>query len=101
MAHTFPESDPESVLPEADSLARNRVSRARSDGHPDPDLLERFLRGELSGPSGRPACREIVRHLLTGCPRCTGITGRLWSLGDFPEPDGSDWPEGADRPGFI
>ena len=52
--------------------------------HPDPRLLERFMRGELSGP----ACRIIVRHLLAGCPQCSRVTGRLWSFGEFPaDPD--------------
>jgi len=51
-------------------------------GHPDPRLLERFVRGELSGPGGREDCRMIVRHLLAGCLQCSRITGRLWGLGD-------------------
>lgn len=81
-----------SVLPEADSLARNRASTpnrtpaaTREDPreHPETDLLERFMRGELSGDADRPACRKIVRHLLAGCPQCAGITRQLWGLGDF------------------
>ena len=48
--------------------------------HPDPRLLELFLRGDLSGS----ACRTIVRHLLAGCPLCVQITGRFWSFGEFP-----------------
>ncbi len=52
--------------------------------HPDPSLLERFMRGELSGARGRPECRIIVRHLLAGCPSCARITRRFWALGDFP-----------------
>jgi len=48
--------------------------------HPDPDLVERFMRSELAGDDRR----RIVRHLLTGCPRCVEITRRLWSLGDSP-----------------
>jgi hypothetical protein len=82
MTHTLKKSDTESVPPDADSPARNRVSTA--NGHPDAGLLERFVRGELSGASGRAECRRIVRHLLAGCPQCTRITGRLWALGDFP-----------------
>lgn len=78
--------EPESVLPEADSSARNRVCTANPPvrEHPDAGLLERFMRGELSGDSGRTECRMIVRHLLAGCPQCARITGRLWALGDLP-----------------
>lgn len=54
------------------------------------------MRGELSGATGRPECRKIVRHLLAGCPLCTRITRQLWALGDPPaewaEADGSDLP---------
>jgi hypothetical protein len=54
------------------------------DVHPGPELLERFVRGDLTGARGRAQCRTIVRHLLAGCPHCTRITRRLWALGDFP-----------------
>jgi hypothetical protein len=54
------------------------------EDHPAAGLLERFMRGELSGDSGRTECRMIVRHLLAGCPQCARITGRLWALGDLP-----------------
>ena len=74
----------ESVPPEADSLARNRASTPNRTTHPEVSLLELFMRGELSGASGRAECRMIVRHLLTGCPQCARITGRLWGLGDLP-----------------
>ena len=86
MTHTFTEMEPESVLPEADSAARNRVCTANHPppdhppDHPDTALLERFVRGELSGSSGRAECRRIVRHLLAGCLQCSRITGRLWTL---------------------
>jgi hypothetical protein len=80
MTRTFLKSAPESMLSEADSSARNRVGTANSGDHPDTGLLERFVRGELSGASGRAECRKIVRHLLAGCPRCARITGRLWGL---------------------
>lgn len=55
--------------------------REHPQEHPDTSLLERFVRGELSGTSDRPECRKIVRHLLAGCPQCARITGRLWALG--------------------
>ena len=44
--------------------------------HPQRELLERFLGGELP-PEER---RTVVRHLLTGCPQCTTITREIWSL---------------------
>jgi hypothetical protein len=46
--------------------------------HPEAFQVERFLRGELT----QPEVRAVVRHLLTRCPRCLEIAGRLWSLGD-------------------
>jgi tetratricopeptide (TPR) repeat protein len=48
--------------------------------HPDPILLERFMRNEVE-PAER---RWIVRHLIAGCSRCVAVTSRLWSLGDPP-----------------
>jgi hypothetical protein len=46
--------------------------------HPRPDDLLRFLLGEAS----RAEAREIVRHLLTGCPQCLQVTRPLWRFGD-------------------
>ncbi|MEA2599517.1 MAG: hypothetical protein QOF89_509 [Acidobacteriota bacterium] len=35
--------------------------------------------------------RVIIRHLLAGCPRCTAVTGRLWSFGEArPDPAAYD-----------
>ena len=51
-----------------------------SDGHPDPADLERFVRGEL----GETERRAVVRHLLTGCPKCVAVTRRSWVRGDLP-----------------
>lgn len=34
--------------------------------HPAPEVLERFLRGELTPRQGAP----VIRHLVRGCPRC-------------------------------
>jgi tetratricopeptide (TPR) repeat protein len=48
------------------------------DHHPDPLLLERFMRNETDARERR----AIIRHLLAGCPRCTAVTGRLWSFGE-------------------
>jgi tetratricopeptide (TPR) repeat protein len=49
-----------------------------TEEHPDPNLLERFMRSELQGQPRR----TIVRHLLTGCPQCVAVTRRLWSFGE-------------------
>jgi tetratricopeptide (TPR) repeat protein len=51
-----------------------------SDHHPDPSLLERFMRNEADGPERH----EVVRHLLAGCARCTEVTRRFWDLGEAP-----------------
>src|SRR3954468_20728752 len=48
------------------------------ENHPDPQLLERFLRNEAS----REERRWIVRHLLAGCAQCGAITRRLWKLAE-------------------
>jgi tetratricopeptide (TPR) repeat protein len=48
--------------------------------HPDPILLERFMRNEVETAERR----WIVRHLIAGCSRCVAVTSRLWSLGDPP-----------------
>jgi plasmid stability protein len=42
--------------------------------HPAADLLSRFLGGETT----RAETREIVRHLLTGCPECRAFTSAAW-----------------------
>jgi hypothetical protein len=49
--------------------------------HPDPSQIARFMR---VGGLPREEVRAIVRHLLTGCPRCVEVTRRLWNLGDAP-----------------
>jgi len=48
-----------------------------SGAHPDTALLEGFLRGELTAAE----TRTVVRHLLTGCPHCVKVTGRVWPPG--------------------
>ena len=45
--------------------------------HPDTALLEGLLDGALTAAE----CRTVVRHLLTGCPRCVAVTGRCWPPG--------------------
>jgi hypothetical protein len=42
--------------------------------------LERLMRGELP----RPEVLAVVRHLLTGCPRCVAVTRPWWGLGKRP-----------------
>jgi tetratricopeptide (TPR) repeat protein len=53
---------------------------SNSGEHPEPGLLERFMRNEAE-PAER---RWIVRHLIAGCARCLAITSKLWALGDPP-----------------
>ena len=48
------------------------------EDHPDPQLLERFMRNEVDSEERR----SIVRHLLAACPRCLQVTRRLWSLSE-------------------
>lgn len=48
--------------------------------HPDPRLLERFMRGEASALERR----SIVRHMLTGCLQCREVTSPLWRFGELP-----------------
>ena len=64
--------------------------------HPEPDLLVRFLRGDLSGPE----CRRVARHLLTGCEKCLEVTRPVWALADRPrnmqlDPEDAEDPLGA------
>lgn len=48
--------------------------------HPDPQILERFMRNE----AGAQERRVVILHLLTGCAQCVAVTRRLWSLADAP-----------------
>ncbi|MES1211177.1 MAG: hypothetical protein ABUL63_02465 [Acidobacteriota bacterium] len=41
--------------------------------HPDPRVLERFVRAVASPPEAQ----LVVRHLLTRCPRCRAIVQEL------------------------
>ena len=61
-----------------------------AEQHPDLRLLERFMRNELQDQERR----MVVRHLLTGCPRCVSVTRQLWSLADGSP---GSRPELADR----
>jgi tetratricopeptide (TPR) repeat protein len=54
------------------------MPREHPQEHPDPQLLEKFMRNELE----LPARRRIVRHMLAGCAHCLEVTRRLWALGE-------------------
>jgi tetratricopeptide (TPR) repeat protein len=51
-----------------------------SGQHPDPQILERFMRNE----AGAPERRAVILHLLTGCAQCLTVTRRLWNLAEVP-----------------
>jgi tetratricopeptide (TPR) repeat protein len=48
--------------------------------HPDPGLLERFMRNEAEAAERK----WVVRHLIAGCARCLSMTSGLWVLADPP-----------------
>jgi hypothetical protein len=84
MRHPSPEPCPESG-PEVRPAATNQAERPKhSNDHPATELLERFMRGELTSPGER---RRLVRHLLAGCPRCLAVTRRCWVLVAPPRPE--------------
>ena len=56
-----------------------------SGQHPDPQILERFMRNE----AGAQERRAVVLHLLTGCAQCVAVTRRLWILAETPPDLGS------------
>src|SRR5215210_40577 len=58
--------------------APRKHQRMTTEDHPDPKLLERFMRNE----AGAPERRAVVRHLLAGCSRCVAVTRHFWSLGE-------------------
>src|SRR5215813_10231741 len=73
---------PEATLQPANlpSSGASRKREPRSEAyteHPDPELLEGLMRNELSAAERR----RLIRHLLTGCPRCVKVTRRCWMLG--------------------
>ncbi len=55
-----------------------QAMRRADPSHPGLEALERLMRGELP----RPEAAMLVRHLLTGCPCCLEVSGRLWRLGE-------------------
>ena len=46
------------------------------DSHPEPVKLEILFAG---GGLARDDLREVVRHLLAGCPRCVAIARRFFN----------------------
>jgi tetratricopeptide (TPR) repeat protein len=54
----------------------NSASDARfnPEAHPDRELLDRFMRGDVRSPEKR----QVVRHLLGGCPQCVAVTRSIW-----------------------
>lgn len=48
--------------------------------HPEPPVLDRFLRGEAT-----PAeTHAVVRHLLAGCRECAALLRPVWGLANRP-----------------
>jgi hypothetical protein len=56
-----------------------------SGHHPDPQILERFMRNE----AGAQERRAVILHLLTGCAQCVAVTRRLWYFAETPPDAGS------------
>jgi hypothetical protein len=71
---------------------REAMPKTMTEDHPDPVLLERFMRNE----AGVEERRGIVRHLLAGCGQCLAVTRRLWSLSDGRPESPPDAAERAD-----
>jgi hypothetical protein len=59
-----------------DEVRPSALEPSPERSHPRERELERFMHGELT----RPEARQIVRHLLLGCPHCIQVTRRLWTL---------------------
>jgi tetratricopeptide (TPR) repeat protein len=83
-------------MPEDPPEQHEKQSVSQSRRHPDPELLAGLMRG------GLPAAerRSVVRHLLTGCPRCLAVTRRYWCLGSADVSDATDF-EDISRPGAL
>jgi hypothetical protein len=59
-------------------MSGGRQPGGKAERHPARYRLGRFMRGELS----RAEVAGIVRHLVTGCPRCVEVTRKLWRRGE-------------------
>lgn len=51
-------------------------TQPETQSHPGPQQIERFVKGEAS----RAETRDVVRHLLLGCPKCSQAVRPLWGL---------------------
>lgn|GEM_PF-5152616 len=84
------ETRPQHPAPPTAGYSQKREPRLEEyTEHPEPERLEGLMRNELSGVERR----RLIRHLLTGCPRCVKVTRRCWTLGSRPLADGSKLPE--------
>jgi hypothetical protein len=61
-------------------MPRHEEKPIPAEDHPAIRQLERLMRGDLS----RAEAVGLVRHLLTGCPRCAEVARRFWGLGERP-----------------
>ncbi|MDP9120485.1 MAG: hypothetical protein M3O15_03825 [Acidobacteriota bacterium] len=76
MAETAREPAPH---PEAPEILK---TQGVAEPHPTLEALERFMLGELAAPE----LQEVLRHLLTRCPRCQQLTDPLWLPGEADDP---------------
>src|ERR1700686_3978644 len=87
---------PENAVMQAELEKEERNRTHLRASHPEPAVLQRYMRGE----SPRDEARAVVRHLLTGCPECVAITRLLWGLASHkPEPLPLDKRKGSSRLG--
>ena len=63
-------------------IGSGSLQQGGEGAHPEPTRLGSFVRGELS----REDNRAVVRHLLTGCPACSGVLRPLLGQADLPLP---------------
>ena len=68
------EPDPGPGEPFAATSDRGPHGKRTQTGHPSPQELAHFLRGEMGAADNR----RIVRHLLTGCSTCAAITAPMF-----------------------
>ena len=61
--------------------------------HPAAERLVLVLRSEVPAAERR----EIVRHLLAGCPACVAVTRSAWAPGPVEIGAGADPPAPRDR----
>ena len=49
--------------------------KTSEERHPDPQQIERFVRGVASQAENR----ALVRHLVHGCPQCQTAARKCWA----------------------